>query len=536
MFKTRRDRAANYTNFERETLIRLVDEYKDIVEDKRIDTRSANVKKAVWAKIMERYNSAKYTSERTSHQLKICWKHVKARAKKAACKVKDDGYNEPFGQNQDPNSFDEDQTVLAILAECEKNKLTDLAYEDDVPVSFNNYDASLTVDERSADGNQEYVQSDANYVIPDESQQSVSEVSYEIQSSKKRKQDPSPVGDSRKLRNCENKITNSTDAEDNEQSSTCDTSLHFYSADSDEDSKKYRSANYTNSERETLIRLIDEYKNIVENKKTDTQSVAEKKATWAKINESYNNAKYTSERTIQQLKVCWKHVKTRAKKAAIKVKEEGYNELLKPRCNLSSFDEDQAVLAILAECHENKHNDLVYEDDISVPFNADETRIKTENTNDSSEYGQSYSTHVLPHEVQQSSISKVSYKFHSAKKMPQIVTPNDDSRRIRHFENSGTNSTTDNISQNSSGETDFRYHPSIKEYQTSEDDEDSKTIRHYRKKEHRLKMKNLKRQREMMEEEHALKIELLKIQILTQAPIIKSTNTEVNSNFCSSSS
>lgn len=52
--------------------------------------------------------------------------------------------------------------------------------------------------------------------------------------------------------------------------------------------KRKRNINFTSSEEELLVELVDKYKHIIENKKTDMIMWKEKKACWEKLTKEFN--------------------------------------------------------------------------------------------------------------------------------------------------------------------------------------------------------------------------------------------------------
>ena len=75
-------RSNNYTSYERELLIGIISEHRDVVKIKKTDNRSNRDKESAWATITNKFNADEHTRNRTSKQLKGCWKNLKTRAKK----------------------------------------------------------------------------------------------------------------------------------------------------------------------------------------------------------------------------------------------------------------------------------------------------------------------------------------------------------------------------------------------------------------------------------------------------------------------
>ncbi|CAG9840797.1 unnamed protein product [Diabrotica balteata] len=78
--------------------------------------------------------------------------------------------------------------------------------------------------------------------------------------------------------------------------------------------KRERSKNYLEEEKENLISIIEKYKHIIENKKTDSVWSKQKNATWEKIATEYNSISKTGIRNIKQLKLLYEALHKRVKK------------------------------------------------------------------------------------------------------------------------------------------------------------------------------------------------------------------------------
>lgn len=77
--------------------------------------------------------------------------------------------------------------------------------------------------------------------------------------------------------------------------------------------KKSRSKNYTERDKSLLIDLVAEYKDVIENKKIDGATTAEKKAAWDEIALKYNSVS-GMQRSGLQLKCFYKQLKHRTRK------------------------------------------------------------------------------------------------------------------------------------------------------------------------------------------------------------------------------
>jgi len=67
------------------------------------------------------------------------------------------------------------------------------------------------------------------------------------------------------------------------------------------DDRKGRSTNFSPGERELLVELAIRYQQIIENKRTDAVTTAEKDAAWIQLVADYNSVSLTK-RSVKQLK------------------------------------------------------------------------------------------------------------------------------------------------------------------------------------------------------------------------------------------
>lgn len=77
---------------------------------------------------------------------------------------------------------------------------------------------------------------------------------------------------------------------------------------------------FKESEVEILVKLVDKYKNIIENKKTDATTWKEKQKTWAQITNEFN-ATCGSSRPPKNIKCKYDNLKKTAKKNLLLKKE-----------------------------------------------------------------------------------------------------------------------------------------------------------------------------------------------------------------------
>lgn len=78
----KRERSKNYLEEEKENLLIIMEDFKDIVENKKTDAVSSKIKTEAWNKIAEWYNSTAKTGVRNGIQLKLLYDNLKKTAKK----------------------------------------------------------------------------------------------------------------------------------------------------------------------------------------------------------------------------------------------------------------------------------------------------------------------------------------------------------------------------------------------------------------------------------------------------------------------
>lgn len=84
-----------------------------------------------------------------------------------------------------------------------------------------------------------------------------------------------------------------------------------------------KSKNLTKEEKEKIFLLIQKYKNITENKETDSNSIVERKNTWEKITNGFN-ATSCYKRTTKQIRIFYKNAKCALKKQIAFEKKERF--------------------------------------------------------------------------------------------------------------------------------------------------------------------------------------------------------------------
>lgn len=72
----------SYNQYERQTLVDLVNQHREIVDSRRVDSNTLNRKRQTWLKITTEYNRHPRVRKRLTKQLRRLWENTKARAKK----------------------------------------------------------------------------------------------------------------------------------------------------------------------------------------------------------------------------------------------------------------------------------------------------------------------------------------------------------------------------------------------------------------------------------------------------------------------
>ncbi|XP_036148800.1 myb/SANT-like DNA-binding domain-containing protein 3 isoform X1 [Monomorium pharaonis] len=86
--------------------------------------------------------------------------------------------------------------------------------------------------------------------------------------------------------------------------------------------KRERLPNFSNTEKLKVIELIEKYKNIIENKKTDNINLKEKEKCWLNISKEYNSSNNSVYRDVASLKSCWDNLKKKTRKHYAEIRNE----------------------------------------------------------------------------------------------------------------------------------------------------------------------------------------------------------------------
>lgn len=183
--------------------------------------------------------------------------------------------------------------------------------------------------------------------------------------------------------------------------------------------KRARQENFSSNEKHILFEIIDNYKDIVECKKTDALCTKKKGDTWDKIALDYSHAKPLPVRTAVQLKNFWNNCKREAKKEVAMNRREtfktGGGEPPKPLTDLTSkitniisnqinplefnFDSDSNVTSYMALLKDSTGSTGILQDS-TLPAGGTTRPINTVTTDASSS---------LPSHNSQNNISSCSY-------------------------------------------------------------------------------------------------------------------------------
>ena len=71
-----------FSVYEKSLLTEFVMEYKDILENKKNDSKSIELKNSTWNLLAEQFNSQVGVQTRDCKQLRKCWENIKSRAKR----------------------------------------------------------------------------------------------------------------------------------------------------------------------------------------------------------------------------------------------------------------------------------------------------------------------------------------------------------------------------------------------------------------------------------------------------------------------
>lgn len=94
-------------------------------------------------------------------------------------------------------------------------------------------------------------------------------------------------------------------------------------AEIQDSSGKKRTPNFTEAEKMLLVELVSEYKDVLENKQTNSETISLKNKCWEKVTEKFNASGY-SHRTSKAIRNSWENIKKHTKKHFAEQKKELY--------------------------------------------------------------------------------------------------------------------------------------------------------------------------------------------------------------------
>lgn len=79
-------------------------------------------------------------------------------------------------------------------------------------------------------------------------------------------------------------------------------------------SQRKRAQNFSEAEKMILVNLIQQYKNVLENKKSDAVTSKDKDKCWKILEHSFNSRSSGQYRSSEVLKSCWDNLKKKTRK------------------------------------------------------------------------------------------------------------------------------------------------------------------------------------------------------------------------------
>ncbi|XP_045468322.1 myb/SANT-like DNA-binding domain-containing protein 3 [Harmonia axyridis] len=110
-------------------------------------------------------------------------------------------------------------------------------------------------------------------------------------------------------------------------------------------SKRKRGCNYTAEETNKLLDLVQQYQSAIDDKRTNTIYLTQKKEAWEKVSSAYNAVATSGIRTVEQLKTLYDNMKQKAKKS---LAEHNKKELMRYNAEILSqhVKEEQFTTAL----------------------------------------------------------------------------------------------------------------------------------------------------------------------------------------------
>ncbi|KAJ3661725.1 hypothetical protein Zmor_006112 [Zophobas morio] len=110
--------------------------------------------------------------------------------------------------------------------------------------------------------------------------------------------------------------------------------------------KRERGKNFTEQEKEIALTILERFRPVLEDKKTDGTSLKEKRKAWDQAVEEFNAMSSSGPRTTQQFKFLWSNMKRVAKKTVAAVNKRRYID--------EECDEDVDVEQLIKKRREEK--------------------------------------------------------------------------------------------------------------------------------------------------------------------------------------
>lgn len=102
MDKVKRDRSANFSLYERDILVSLVQKYQTVLENKQSDASTWKMKEAAWKNIENDFNARSGGIFRSLKTLKVKYEGLKRTVRKKAAAIRSELYRTGGGKNTAP--------------------------------------------------------------------------------------------------------------------------------------------------------------------------------------------------------------------------------------------------------------------------------------------------------------------------------------------------------------------------------------------------------------------------------------------------
>lgn len=137
--------------------------------------------------------------------------------------------------------------------------------------------------------------------------------------------------------------------------------------------KRQRGPNFTPSEKEALISIVEGFKKILENKKTDSVTNEDKEKAWQKITDIFNSQN-TTFRSSETLKIFYNNLKKNLKKKAADYKKETHltgggsapPDLTYSEQKLLTILNKKTIYGLNANMHDSDATDIAKKNDMNA--------------------------------------------------------------------------------------------------------------------------------------------------------------------------